>query len=228
MRLPILYTMSWPERVPCSEATWPRLDFVKMGDLTFRWGGGVGARCGARLRLRAMPAAHAMHRPASVAALPPTPPGPLAPPSRQPDHAKYPSMALAYAAGRAGGTMTGVMSAANEQAVELFLEVCVCVWVLKGAGGGGVGGSLGGGRAGRPSMPSPLTLLPLLPCPRAPLLSPQEKISYLDIVRVAEDCCEAHRAELVEAPSLEEIVHYDQWARRHVAERVAKGLAVAA
>ena len=30
MRLPILYTMSWPERVPCSEATWPRLDFVKM------------------------------------------------------------------------------------------------------------------------------------------------------------------------------------------------------
>lgn len=37
MRLPILYTMSWPERVHCSEQTWPRLDFVKMGDLTFRW-----------------------------------------------------------------------------------------------------------------------------------------------------------------------------------------------
>jgi 1-deoxy-D-xylulose-5-phosphate reductoisomerase len=29
MRLPILYTMSWPERIPCSEVTWPRLDFVK-------------------------------------------------------------------------------------------------------------------------------------------------------------------------------------------------------
>ena len=36
MRLPTLYTMSWPQRVPCSEQTWKRLDFVKMGDLTFR------------------------------------------------------------------------------------------------------------------------------------------------------------------------------------------------
>ena len=44
MRLPILYTMSWPARVQCSEQTWPRLDFVKMGDLTFRWGGGRGGR----------------------------------------------------------------------------------------------------------------------------------------------------------------------------------------
>ena len=35
MRLPILYTMSWPERVPCSEATWPRLDFTKCAQLTF-------------------------------------------------------------------------------------------------------------------------------------------------------------------------------------------------
>lgn len=35
MRLPILYTMSWPERIECSEVTWPRLDFVKMGNLTF-------------------------------------------------------------------------------------------------------------------------------------------------------------------------------------------------
>ena len=39
MRLPILYTMSWPERVNCSEQTWPRLDFIKMGDLTFRRAG---------------------------------------------------------------------------------------------------------------------------------------------------------------------------------------------
>ena len=29
MRLPILYTMSWPERIYCSEKTWPRLDFFK-------------------------------------------------------------------------------------------------------------------------------------------------------------------------------------------------------
>ena len=73
MRLPILYTMSWPERIPCSEKTWQRLDFIKMGDLTFK----------------------------------------------TPDNAKYPAMDLAYAAGRAGGTMTGVLSAANEQA-------CLC------------------------------------------------------------------------------------------------------
>lgn len=121
MRLPILYTMSWPERVQCSELTWPRLDFVKMGDLTFR----------------------------------------------TPDHAKYPSMKLAYAAGRAGGTMTGVFSAANEQAVEDFLN---------------------------------------------------EKIGYLDIIRVVEQACEAHRQELVDKPSLEEILHYDQWARDFVAQ----------
>lgn len=29
MRLPILYTMSWPERIYCSEFTWPRLDLCK-------------------------------------------------------------------------------------------------------------------------------------------------------------------------------------------------------
>ena len=69
MKLPILYTMTWPDRASCSEITWPRLDFVKMGSLTFR----------------------------------------------EPDHAKYPAMELAFAAGRAGGTMTGVLSAANEQ-----------------------------------------------------------------------------------------------------------------
>ena len=40
---------------------------------------------------------------------------------REPNHAKYPCMDLAYAAGRAGGTMTAVLNAANEKAVELFL-----------------------------------------------------------------------------------------------------------
>jgi 1-deoxy-D-xylulose 5-phosphate reductoisomerase len=30
MRLPILYTLSWPERVYCSEITWPRLDLCKL------------------------------------------------------------------------------------------------------------------------------------------------------------------------------------------------------
>lgn len=69
MRLPIMYTMSWPERVPVSDATWPRLDFTKANNLTFK----------------------------------------------APDRAKYPSLDLAYGAGRMGGTMTGVLSAANEQ-----------------------------------------------------------------------------------------------------------------
>lgn len=130
MRLPILYTMSWPQRINCSEETWPRLDFVKMGDLTFR----------------------------------------------TPDHAKYPSMKLAYSAGKAGGTMTGVLSAANEQAVEYFLE---------------------------------------------------ERIGYLDIMRYVEAACEEHRNELVEEPSLEEIVHYDQWARDYVCQAVVASPALA-
>lgn len=37
-------------------------------------------------------------------------------------HDKYPCMQLAYAAGRAGGSMPAVLNAANEQAVALFLE----------------------------------------------------------------------------------------------------------
>ncbi|GER38520.1 1-deoxy-D-xylulose 5-phosphate reductoisomerase [Striga asiatica] len=76
MRLPILYTLSWPDRIYCSEITWPRLDLCKLGSLTFK----------------------------------------------APDNVKYPSMDLAYAAGRAGGTMTGVLSAANEKAVEMFIN----------------------------------------------------------------------------------------------------------
>ncbi|XP_052875076.1 1-deoxy-D-xylulose 5-phosphate reductoisomerase isoform X2 [Gossypium arboreum] len=120
MRLPILYTMSWPERIYCSEITWPRLDLCKLGSLTFK----------------------------------------------APDNVKYPSMSLAYAAGRAGGTMTGVLSAANEKAVELFID---------------------------------------------------EKISYLDIFKVVELTCEKHQEEYVATPSLEEIIHYDLWARDYAA-----------
>jgi 1-deoxy-D-xylulose-5-phosphate reductoisomerase len=37
-----------------------------------------------------------------------------------PDHAKYPCIGLAYAAGRTGGTMTAVLNAANEAANEMF------------------------------------------------------------------------------------------------------------
>ena len=72
MKLPILYCLSWPERL---ETPWRRLDLTEIGTLSFR----------------------------------------------QPDPARYPCMELAYAAGRAGGTMPAVMNAANEQAVALFL-----------------------------------------------------------------------------------------------------------
>jgi 1-deoxy-D-xylulose-5-phosphate reductoisomerase len=40
---------------------------------------------------------------------------------RVPDRVKYPCIELAYAAGRAGGSMPAVLNAANEQAVALFL-----------------------------------------------------------------------------------------------------------
>jgi 1-deoxy-D-xylulose-5-phosphate reductoisomerase len=73
MRLPLLYAISWPDRIPTD---WKPLDLVKAGDLTFR----------------------------------------------EPDRQKYPCMDLAYAAGRAGGSMTAVLNAANEQAVALFLD----------------------------------------------------------------------------------------------------------
>jgi len=73
MRLPLLYAMSYPERI---STDWERLDLVKCAQLTFR----------------------------------------------EPDHQKYPCMRLAYAAGRAGGSMPAVLNAANEQAVELFLQ----------------------------------------------------------------------------------------------------------
>ena len=73
MKLPILYCLSWPERL---DTPWRRLDLTEVGALTFR----------------------------------------------APDPARYPCMELAYAAGRAGGTMPAAMNAANEQAVALFLE----------------------------------------------------------------------------------------------------------
>jgi 1-deoxy-D-xylulose-5-phosphate reductoisomerase len=40
----------------------------------------------------------------------------------KPDVEKYPCIGLAYAAGRAGGTMTAVLNAANEAANEMFRE----------------------------------------------------------------------------------------------------------
>jgi 1-deoxy-D-xylulose-5-phosphate reductoisomerase len=39
-------------------------------------------------------------------------------------------MQLAYAAGRAGGSMPAVLNAANEQAVALFLDEKLDIWIL--------------------------------------------------------------------------------------------------
>jgi 1-deoxy-D-xylulose-5-phosphate reductoisomerase len=41
---------------------------------------------------------------------------------RAPDFDRYPCLRMAYDAGRAGGTMTTVLNAANEVAVERFLK----------------------------------------------------------------------------------------------------------
>jgi 1-deoxy-D-xylulose-5-phosphate reductoisomerase len=66
----------------------------------------------------------------------------------------------------------GALSAANEKAVELFLE---------------------------------------------------EHISYLDIMKYVEACCEAHKSDHVIEPSLEEIVHFDSWAREWTAKTITSG-----
>lgn len=43
------------------------------------------------------------------------------------------------------------------------------------------------------------------------------RISYLDIFKIVELTCAKHREELVSSPSLEEIIHYDLWARDYAA-----------
>jgi 1-deoxy-D-xylulose-5-phosphate reductoisomerase len=121
MKLPILYCLSWPERLA---TPWRRLDLTEVGSLTFR----------------------------------------------APDPARYPCMELAYAAGRAGGTMPAVLNAANEQAVALFLE---------------------------------------------------EQVHFLDIPRLIERACDRHRADLMAAPSLDDVLAVDAWARRAVREAAA-------
>ena len=122
MRLPILYSMSWPERVPCSEQTWQRLDFLKMLALPSR----PDHRSCKLLCMQLgwpdmrLPILYTMSWPERVPCSEQTwqrldflKMGDLT--FREPDRAKYPAMDAAYAAGRAGGTMTGVLSAANEQ-----------------------------------------------------------------------------------------------------------------
>lgn len=82
---------------------------------------------------------------------------------REPDHHKYPCMNLAYAAGRAGGSMPAVLNAANEQAVALFID---------------------------------------------------EQIQFLDIPKVIEAVCDRHQVDNCATPTLDDILHYDSWARQ--------------
>lgn len=49
------------------------------------------------------------------------------------------------------------------------------------------------------------------------------QVGYLDIMKLNAACCEAHQQELILTPNLEDIVHYDQWARRWVKEAVESG-----
>jgi 1-deoxy-D-xylulose-5-phosphate reductoisomerase len=73
MRLPILYALSWPDRLP---GTLPTLDLVNAPPMTFE----------------------------------------------APDESRFPALALARSALRAGGEMPAVLNAANEVAVAVFLE----------------------------------------------------------------------------------------------------------
>merc|ERR550537_176717 len=84
MRLPILYSLSYPSRVPADLPN-PR-DGRQFDD----WWKGQGKD------------------------------GELT--FKKPDLEKYPCIALAYKAGRRGGTMPAILSAANERAVELLLD----------------------------------------------------------------------------------------------------------
>lgn len=49
-----------------------------------------------------------------------------------------------------------------------------------------------------------------------------ERLSYLDIFKVIDQCCEAHKNDFVLSPSLNDIVDSDLWARQFVAEAVDK------
>lgn len=73
MRLPLVYSVSWPHRL---KMPYKPLDLAQVSKMTFM----------------------------------------------APDHEKYPCIRLAYEAGRAGGTMTAVLNAANEAANEMFRE----------------------------------------------------------------------------------------------------------
>ncbi len=79
------------------------------------------------------------------------------------DKDKFPCLELAYTAGRAGGSLPAVMQAADEAAVELFLE---------------------------------------------------EKIKFTEISKIIKDVMQRH--EVVNDPSIEDIMNADRWAKDEV------------
>jgi 1-deoxy-D-xylulose-5-phosphate reductoisomerase len=87
----------------------------------------------------------------------------------EPDREKFPCLRLAHEALRTNGTMTAVLNAANEVAVECFLN---------------------------------------------------GQIPFAAIPRIVEETMQLHRAK--QAPSLEEILDADQWARRSARETLQK------
>ena len=48
-----------------------------------------------------------------------------------------------------------------------------------------------------------------------------EKVGYLEVMKLVEETCNKHQNDLVQAPNLEDIVHYDNWAREFVDSRAA-------
>lgn len=87
----------------------------------------------------------------------------------KPDLKRFHALALAYEAGRTGGSMPCVLNAANEQANSLFLN---------------------------------------------------RKICFLDIEKLVEEAMRAHQ--VVDNPSLDQLLEIDQWARKFVFERVGE------
>jgi hypothetical protein len=121
-------------------------------------------------------------------------------------------MDLAYAAGRAAGTMTGVLSAANEQVLDHAFVLCfVCcfvfgfvLWfVLGGVGLVDVvhwrpGVAPASGREGvaiAPLFSPSWSWTRFVSClvSQAVQMFIDEKVHYLDIMKLNEACCEAHK-----------------------------------
>jgi len=121
MRLPILYSLSYPQRW---ENNFPKLDLVKVGNLTF-----------------------------------------------QEVPSKFRAINLAYSVLSKGGIYPAIFNAANEEAINLFLE---------------------------------------------------QKIKFIDIVKLVEDVLSMFSDKNIENPSIDELRYYDSWARNNVINLAVK------